>query len=493
MTGFSPDASFTDRIHQALAAYHADDALAATLGELCVVAARLARQPVRGLAAAARAVLDEALDRLAETAPKMAELLVERFVKGKTARATAYALSYSERAFFTRQKEAIAALGRVLWEAEQALQCEALLRPAQQAALESLPPPTFSRLFGVSERLAQLGGFLRSDAAHWLVAVDGMGGMGKTALARAAAGDLVAARRFSRVIWVTAQQQMFAWSRMEGLAGPALTYAGLLAEIARVLGDPSGAALGQDEQERRLRPALAASPTLLVVDNLETAADVEALVQGLHRLARPTKVLLTTRRRVSAYEQVTSLTLRELSPADARALARYHAEERNVPAALAASEDELARLVHVTDGNPLAIKLVIGQLLALPLNQVLTDLAAARPDTHDFYRFLFRYAWERLSQPARHLLLHMPLLDVRGTTWEDLAAVSGVALNGHFRRALEELFNTSLLNAGYVQGRLLYSIHRLTEYFILSDLVGPRPEGPAVETAATSTKSPWGD
>jgi hypothetical protein len=29
----------------------------------------------------------------------------------------------------------------------------------------------------------------------------------------------------------------------------------------------------------------------------------------------------------------------------------------------------------------------------------------------------------------------------------------------------------SLLNAGYLGGRLLYSIHRLTEYFILSDLV----------------------
>ena len=34
-----------------------------------------------------------------------------------------------------------------------------------------------------------------------------------------------------------------------------------------------------------------------------------------------------------------------------------------------------------------------------------------------------------------------------------------------------ELVGASLMYAGYSQGQLLYSIHRLTEYFILSDLI----------------------
>lgn len=46
------------------------------------------------------------------------------------------------------------------------------------------------------------------------------------------------------------------------------------------------------------------------------------------------------------------------------------------------------------------------------------------------------------------------------------------------RSALEELVAASLLDAGCAQGRLLYSIHRLTEYFILSDLIGVEPPGP---------------
>jgi hypothetical protein len=172
------------------------------------------------------------------------------------------------------------------------------------------------------------------------------------------------------------------------------------------------------------------------------------------------------------HDQVTSLPLHALPTADALDFLRYHAVERNVPTLLAASDADLRRIARVTDGNPLALKLVAGQLLALPLARVLDDLADARPDTHDFYNFLFRYSWQRLSDPARHLLVHMPLLDPRGATWEDLAAVSGVALNGYFRSALEELVAASLLNAGWVQGQMLYTIHRLAEYFLLSDLVG---------------------
>jgi hypothetical protein len=65
----------------------------------------------------------------------------------------------------------------------------------------------------------------------------------------------------------------------------------------------------------------------------------------------------------------------------------------------------------------------------------------------------------------------MPLLDARGAGWEELAAISQVASDDEFRRAAEELVTYSLLNVGVTGDRTLYSIHRLTESFILSDLV----------------------
>lgn len=417
-------------------------------------------------------MLDAGLDSLAQANPAGAAILQQHFVQGLSIGQVAHSTGFSERVIYARQAQALATLVQLIGRAESAARQAKPLSAAQQRVLDSLPPPTFSCLYGVQDILARLKRFLTLDDGCWLTALDGMGGVGKTALARQAVEDLVRAGRFEAVAWVTAQQQTLRGGHLLPPAQPALTYASLLDELARDLGLGARLDLDEKEQAQRLRAALASRPTLLVVDNLETVADLWALLHGLDRLARPAKVLLTTRQRVTAFDQVTSLTLRELPLADALAFLRHHSQERNTLALLDASEADLLRIVTVTDGNPLAIKLIVGQLHSLPLAQVLDDLAVVRPDTHDFYHFLFRYSWQRLSEPAQHLLLHMPLLDARGATWEDLAAVSGVALNGYFRNALEELVAASLLNAGCFQGRLLYSIHRLTEYFILSDLIG---------------------
>ena len=126
----------------------------------------------------------------------------------------------------------------------------------------------------------------------------------------------------------------------------------------------------------------------------------------------------------------------------------------------------------MTGGNPLAIKLVAGQATMLPLPQVLADLAAARTGAREFYRYIFLYSWQQLTDTAQRLLLHMPILDVRGATYEDLLAVTDSPDDVTTRAALKQLVDFSLVNVGFAQGELLYSIHRLTERFIVTDLVG---------------------
>jgi hypothetical protein len=469
----NPTKQFRAAVQDALRHYHNDEMLAGLhpLTNLSLVASRNGLRAPSATASAIRALLNDSLDHLAHTDSLGADLLRRHFIQHQTVTFISYALGYAERSIFLKLRNATQGLAHLLLADEEKLNSQLARAEHTRRALASLPPPTFSRLFGVNHLLTQLQACLVDRDRFWLVALEGMGGSGKTALARAAAEALVRSDHATRMAWITAQQRTFAWGHLQALPQPALTYTAFLDELARALGLDARLDLATPAQEQRLRQALDASPTLVVVDNLETAADVQALTEGLHRLARPTKVLLTTRHRVSAFEQVTSLQLHALPFADALAFLRYHAEERQAPTLLNASESDLARIVTVTDGNPLAIKLVVGQLLTLPLAHVLEDLVRARAEAQDLYSFLFRFSWERLSQPAQYLLLHMPLLDSRGTTWEDLAAVSGVALNGHFRGALQELVNTSLLNAGVSSGDTVYSIHRLTEHFVLSDLV----------------------
>jgi hypothetical protein len=380
MTTTGTGQAFTTLIHRALRAYHRVDDLAriAPLADLPGWQMRLRSLPAAEVGPGFGAVLDAGLARLAEEAPQAADLLRRRFVQAATVAEVARDLNYAERTVYLRQEEALTGLAHAIWDMDAAAQARPALNDVQQAALAALPPPSFSRLFGVAGLMARLQEFLRTEQACWLISLEGIGGVGKTALARAAVEALVREGSFQRALWVTARQQFFAWGHTQTEPRPALTYRNLCEELYAALG--LGALDGQEaaEQERRLREALATLPTILVVDNLETAADVQAVVAGLDRLARPTKVILTTRHRVSAYECVTVLNLRELGREDALAFIHHHAAERNVPALLDASLDDLARVADVTFGSPLAIKLVVGQMHARPLAVVLDDLAHAR-------------------------------------------------------------------------------------------------------------------
>ncbi|MBK6433305.1 NB-ARC domain-containing protein [Candidatus Amarolinea dominans] len=461
-------------VKQALHAYHDDPGLLALtrLAAWRLVLTAQQRPPGASLPDAVRAVLTDGLQRLQASDALGAAVLRRHYVEREPMAQLALDLHFSERSLFKHQQAGLAALSQLLWQAEEHAQRVARLSARQQQALDELPTPTFSRLFGADEILSALRRFLTDAQAHWLVALDGMGGIGKTALARAACEALIYDGRFERVIWITVQQRLFAWGRAHNLDAPALSYAQLLDELARRLDLAATTGQSADRREAPVRAALGEHPTLVVVDNLETAPDVQSLVMGLHRLSHPARILLTSRYAVGAFDPVTSLTTRPLTLHDAVNFIRYEGQDRNIEALHHASEEDLLRVARITDGNPLAIKWVVGQLQSLPLGQVLADLVQVSEGDHDLYRYLFAYAWQHLSRPARHLLLHMPLLDARGTAWQHLAAVSGVPADDEFCRAIQELVNASLLNVGHAVQDTVYSIHRLTEYFVLSELVG---------------------
>lgn len=466
--------AFTRLIHKALRAYHQDDALVrlTSLHNLYIVRSELRRHPERSKAAAIRAVLDAGIDSLSQSDAKAAAILVQRFVRCETAIAVALAHDYAERTFYDKQRLALTSLAQIIWGAEE----EARHRQANcdelTTILDNLPVPTFTRLFGIDVCLVKLKTFLRDERDCWLVAIEGMGGIGKTAVARQAVEELVLERRFQWVFWITARQQFFDWGGIQHTPRPALTLAMLQDALALKLGMGMLPGSAADVTTQQIRSELQKRAALIVVDNLETAADIQALVMGLDRLARPSKILLTTRYQIGSFDQITPLTLRELPRDDALDFIRHHARKRNIVALQEATDEKLVRIATITDGNPLAIKLVLGQMHTRPIDQVLDNLARARPTNHDFYHFVFRQSWEQLSETARHLLLHMPLLDTRGCTEQELSSISGVPFNNDFGDAITELARASLLNIGYRQQTMLLSIHRLTEYFILSDLVG---------------------
>jgi hypothetical protein len=455
-----------EAVHQSLAAWHAQSGPPQTaLGDLLLVNKRqeeLARDgnPL-ALRLAVNYVLWEALQVLERQDETAAHVLRWRFPDNNTLLQVANRLNVSEHTVSRLQRAALTRLAAIL--AEQ----EAELREGRVQEQEAkLPPASYTRLFGVADSRVQLAAELGREAGPGVVALVGIGGIGKTALADAVARDLIQTFSFADVVWLRYQPQT--------MSGQALSMEQaletLLVDLAGHLGLETGA-MAAAARLAAVRQRLKEKRHLLVVDNLESEAVADYLLNHLVSLAGPSKFLLTSRTRPPGQAAVRQMTLPELSLDDAGSLLRHHVAEVGVTAAAQAAAEEVEQIYGVVGGNPLALKLVVGLLDLLPLGQVLGDLAHSRAGVvEELYRHIYWQTWRTLSEPARALLLAMPLVAETGGEPDYLQALSQLDKE-RFWPALQQLRSRSLLEVRGTIAEKRYGIHRLTETFVRTELV----------------------
>ncbi|MBN1993748.1 MAG: hypothetical protein JW953_13685, partial [Anaerolineae bacterium] len=123
----------------------------------------------------------------------------------------------------------------------------------------------------------------------------------------------------------------------------------------------------------------------------------------------------------------------------------------------------------VVGGNPLALKLVVGQTAFLPLSQVLDNLKAARGKSiADLYTFIYWQAWHMLDPAGQQALLVMPL--AQEGTLPQLLVLSRLE-PADLHQALQQLITLSLVQVKGGLEKRRYSIHRLTETFLLTEAI----------------------
>lgn len=457
-------------IHNALRSWYTGGHSDPLWSEMLIVAQRLAEQPAFAPDLAIKSILKEALDVLDEQAKNdMARILRLRFLDDLKARTVAASLNLSESIVFKLQRTAIKKLADIIWRTESDARSAKVARIAER--LEIQEP---SRLFGVDDKLAELTTILTAEVSYWLVAVVGIGGIGKTSLADAAVRKVAHTSVFADIGWVSARQDRFTlWGGLleDAEGNPALTYEGLLDAIVEQFGFWDLTRLPLAEKHAGLRARFKAQSYLVVVDNLETAADYSTLVPNLETLINPSKFLLTSRHSLHEYPDVYNLSLDELSAQDSLALLRHEAGKRRLLDVATISDEILLQVYEVTGGNPLALKLLVGQMHILSLPQVVEDLCQARGQTvEELYRFIYRRSWHLLTEEARRVLITMPLVAESGGGLEQISMLSKLD-NEQLTTALKQLVILSLINVGGTVEARRYSIHRLTETFLRNEVL----------------------
>jgi hypothetical protein len=469
MTPSQPTNEFEAAVHKALQHWRQESEPAGPLAHLALVRQR--QISIGGnLHRAENQVLTDASNALAAEHEADAALLRTRFLDGEKVFMAANERSISATAFYKLQRRAVGHLATVLWRMEERASAR------QRSILEQrLPAATYTELFGLDTHLAELSEVLLAPHAPWLVSVEGLGGSGKTALAHQLIQQV--AQRGARYIdfgWVSAQQQtLHPGGSIRLLGEPALTADALVAALVTQLLEGTGipVPIAADQTLAALEGRLREVPHLIVVDNLETVTDVEALLPTLAGLAGPSKFLLTSREVFTGQTEIYHFSVPELVEQDAIALIRAEARLHNLRHVAGASDSDLRPLFDTVGGNPLALRLVTGQLHLLALPQVVENLREARGKrTEDLYRFIYWDVWHRLPDDAREVLTLMPLFAEDGA---DLAAISRVSDLSHdpLALALEYLVRLSLINVVGDLYHRRYSLHRLTETFLLREVI----------------------
>lgn len=425
---------------------------------------KLRREQASSIRQTANQVLLSGIDALANAHPQDAEILQLRYLDGLSVQETANRFNIAESTVYSKQRVAINLLADMLCDIDHQS------RAAHHADLiQRLEAPSYSHLVGVEATLLELLELLYNPDQPWLLSIEGIGGIGKTSLANALIQRAIEDSQFEDFGWIsTRQTSLTLGGHIRGHMQAALTAEELIEQLLAQL-------LPKLELPNPCRPQhalnilqehLKATPHLVVIDNLETVMDVESLLPTLQKLSNPSKFILTSREQLDSEPNVYHFAIQPLECADAIELIRQEAKVSNLPVLAESSHNDLQVIFDTVGGNPLALRLVVGQTHVYALDAVLEDLVAAQGQpTENLYTYIYRRSWESLAEMERLAFLAMPLTSQLGDDFEFLASVSGLDLQ-MLRTAMNKLVMLNLVDSRGGLYERYYSIHNLTRSFL---------------------------
>jgi len=350
--------------------------------------------------------------------------------------------------------------------------------------------PRRAAFFGRAKEMDVVMRALSPADRTWGVLVDGIGGIGKSALAIEAAHRAQEAGAFDAFVFVTAKQTILAPSGIREQTPAARTLDDFLNETARVLGQIGIPKLSSDEKRRALLDALRATRALLIYDNLETLSkeEQEQMADFLRELPQACKAIITSRRRGG--EGAVWLRVGKLDWDAARGIIENEmARDAGLASKLRRVESRWQELYDETNGSPLALVHTLGLMrvrAALTFDGALEMLrrrggvippkegaegvvvgGTTPPLQDDLQKFIFQEARKELTTNDKTALGALSFF-VPSATFEAWMNVANLSRNA-LETTIDRLSALSLVDV--LAGEERYALHPLTRAFVRDELL----------------------
>lgn len=352
----------------------------------------------------------------------------------------------------TMEKEAIARYSK---------QIEALTTGARVSEKNSLLANLPRRPFFVG-REAEIETVLQSlqpNSRTFIIGIEGIGGVGKSALAIELSHRCIEADLFESVIWISAKESVLTLHGIEPIVPEAKSLSDILISIGTSLENPTIGNLSIPDQVRRVYNLLARQSTLLVLDNFESLSreEQQEILGFLRRSPTTLKIIVTSRERVAEGQII---RLRGLSPEESSALLGWDAQQKNIQL----TTEQNRQLADLTGGLPLALLWVQGQIAVLGYSvaQVLDKLSLDADIP--ILQYCFNHSWDLLRDGNERKLLFILALQPEAVSRTALKWISEIEDDDVFDRAISDLLQLTLVERE--SARDYFNILPLTRRFI---------------------------
>lgn len=334
-------------------------------------------------------------------------------------------------------------------------------------------PRQRNEFIGRETELHQLLNNISLEVRAPIITVDGIGGVGKTALILEAAylclealhqkdsSSILNIPLFESIIFASAKDCELVPRGIIKLPKNKIqsSLQSIFYVISITLDEPSIRQASEEDQMEQVYSCLAKQNTLLIVDNFETIQNKDAVISFLEHLPSSTKAVITTRERETFYG---CMRLGCLSKSESIKLLQQQAQEKEVTLTDQASEKIYARF----GGIPVALIYIIGRLaFGRRLPQVL-DPTTSLPK--DIAQFCFSENVQEIRDESSYQLLMAIAFFHRGPSWDFIIKVAGLIDNSIAAdEGLAKLQKLSLISLEDERYRML----PLTREYTLAELI----------------------
>jgi tetratricopeptide (TPR) repeat protein len=343
---------------------------------------------------------------------------------------------------------------------------ESKVKISSKGVSHNLPVREYTKFIGRIDEFFSLEKMI-SHKRHFMSALDGIGGVGKTALAYHLCDEIAENKKyinikFEYIIWLSAKTTKLVNGKIYNIDKAFEHLDQLLDSILDVLSFSEYKNLETNRKKEIVFDLLETANCLIVLDNLETITgeNLNDIWLFICDIPDPSKVLFTSREYSFDVPQI--LRVEKLSYKDSVSFIKNIKEDLKDITLYNESEK---RIIELSSGLPIALTSILGQIFSGKSLRSIEN--GIKNNTDDLSKFCFQEQLKKLKEDHLKVII-LNALSVQELSLDSISFILGDLISEETDKVVNEIRSLSIVKMNRCNEETTYSMLPLIKDYVLS-------------------------